>query len=60
MASVATLDERLRLMRWLAAVGLTEGLVVLVFSIALGLSMAATATVARYPCSAFMDSQPFA
>ncbi len=31
----------------LAAVGLTEGLVVLVFSIALGLSMAATATVAR-------------
>jgi len=31
----------------LAAVGLTEGLVVLVFSIALGLSTAATATVAR-------------
>jgi len=31
----------------LAAVGLTEGVVVLVFSIALGLSMAATATVAR-------------
>ena len=31
----------------LAAVGLTEGPVVLVFSIALGLSMAATATVAR-------------
>jgi putative MATE family efflux protein len=31
----------------MAAVGLTESLVVLVFSIALGLSMAATATVAR-------------
>ncbi|MGB7761186.1 MAG: MATE family efflux transporter [Bryobacteraceae bacterium] len=31
----------------LAAVGLTEGLVALVFSIALGLSMAATSTVAR-------------
>src|SRR5690348_18032177 len=31
----------------IAAVGLTESLVVLVFSIALGLSMAATATVAR-------------
>lgn len=31
----------------LAAVGLTEGLLVLVFSVALGLSMAATATVAR-------------
>ena len=31
----------------LAAVGLTESLVVLLFSIALGLSMAATATVAR-------------
>jgi putative MATE family efflux protein len=31
----------------LAAVGLTEGVVVLVFSIALGLGMAATATVAR-------------
>ncbi|MGB9457494.1 MAG: MATE family efflux transporter [Bryobacteraceae bacterium] len=31
----------------LAAVGLTEGVVALVFSIALGLSMAATATVAR-------------
>jgi putative MATE family efflux protein len=31
----------------IAAVGLTESLVVLIFSIALGLSMAATATVAR-------------
>ncbi|MFZ0933844.1 MAG: MATE family efflux transporter, partial [Bryobacteraceae bacterium] len=31
----------------LAAVGLTEGVVTLVFSIGLGLSMAATATVAR-------------
>jgi putative MATE family efflux protein len=31
----------------MAAVGLTESLVVLIFSIALGLSMAATATVAR-------------
>src|SRR5215813_10158002 len=31
----------------MAAVGLTEALVVLIFSIALGLSMAATATVAR-------------
>ena len=31
----------------LATVGLTEGLVVLVFSIALGLGMAATSTVAR-------------
>ncbi len=31
----------------IAAVGLTEALVVLIFSIALGLSMAATATVAR-------------
>jgi putative MATE family efflux protein len=31
----------------LAAVGLTEALIVLIFSIALGLSMAATATVAR-------------
>src|ERR1041385_8370281 len=36
----------------IAAVGLTESLVVLVFSIALGLSMAATATIARQspPC----------
>src|SRR6476620_11317252 len=31
----------------MAAVGLTESIVVLVFSIALGLSMAATATVSR-------------
>src|SRR5581483_11614299 len=31
----------------IAAVGLTESMVVLIFSIALGLSMAATATVAR-------------
>ena len=31
----------------MAAVGLTESLVVLIFAIALGLSMAATATVAR-------------
>src|ERR1044071_95066 len=31
----------------MAAVGLTEALIVLIFSIALGLSMAATATVAR-------------
>src|SRR5262249_19814416 len=30
-----------------AAVGLTEALVILIFSVALGLSMAATATVAR-------------
>src|SRR5258707_14654059 len=31
----------------MASVGLTESLIVLIFSIALGLSMAATATVAR-------------
>src|SRR5262245_26865794 len=31
----------------IAAVGLTESLIVLIFSIALGLSMAATATIAR-------------
>src|SRR6185436_16364818 len=31
----------------MAAVGLTEALVVLIFTVALGLSMAATATVAR-------------
>src|SRR5580704_16608250 len=31
----------------MAAVGLTESLIVLVFSVAMGLSMAATATVAR-------------